>query len=98
MIISIFINTHYLKAIQKTQLHYPLPKLKEHIFIHKPECIVQLVDNPSENALFLWLRLLLMAGAGGRVGDCDLCRLLRVRQSHTGWQSNRWLGNTNQIS
>lgn len=39
---------------------------------------MQLVDNPSEDTLLLGLSLLLMAGAGGRVGYRDLCCLLRV--------------------
>lgn len=72
---------------------FPLNRteLEEDILINKAESVMQLADDPSENTLFLGLRLLLVAGARGRVGHRYLCRLLRVGQAQTGGQSDRGL-------
>lgn len=54
---------------------------------------MELVDHTSEDALLLWLCLLLVTGPRCRVGHSDLGRLLWVGQAQTGGQGNRGLKN-----
>lgn len=75
----------------QTSIESLSPQLKENIFIYKAECVMQLVDNASEDSLFLRLRLLLVTWPWGWVGHGNLGCLLRVRQAYAGGQRHRRL-------
>lgn len=61
-----------------TENCFPLPKLKEDIFIYKAKRIMQLIDHTSEDSLLLWLRLLLVTRSWSWIRHSYLGSLLGV--------------------